>query len=193
MMIRSRIPSCSAGGMAGWAGSVETAGPGAGWWFVTGGTTDRVGRAFPAVLATTRPSAGRRDGDLGQVGHEPTVGTDQPGEPDQHVARGHRSGEGQLVGTGQGRGGGDGEGVQIAVRRTPGPDLDGGAGGVRGQRDPAQRMLAAEVVDDAHAGLEVPEGRRPAVGDRLPRGAGVPVDGPPDVVVVLGRAVAERV
>src|SRR3954469_3776853 len=58
MMIRSRMPSCSAGGMAGWAGSVKTAGPGVGW-FVTGGTTDRVGPTFPEhpVAAGPQPVA----------------------------------------------------------------------------------------------------------------------------------------
>src|SRR3712207_28545 len=89
MMIRSRTPSCSAGGMAGCAGSVETAGPGVGWSFVTGGTTVSVGRAFPAVLL-----ARGGHGDLGEVGAEPVVGSDQTGHPDQQVPGGHRRGEG---------------------------------------------------------------------------------------------------
>ena len=56
MMIRSRTPSCSAGGITGlWISVVVTAGPGVGWWsFVTGGTTVSVGRSFPAVLTASR-------------------------------------------------------------------------------------------------------------------------------------------
>src|SRR3712207_5100821 len=47
MMIRSRTPSCSAGGIAGATCSAVTAGPGVGWSVVTGGTTRIVGAAFP--------------------------------------------------------------------------------------------------------------------------------------------------
>src|SRR3954469_12349783 len=58
MMIRSRTPSRSAGGMPGLAGSTSTAGPGVGWTSVddgdslfTGGTTPMVGAPFPGRRA----------------------------------------------------------------------------------------------------------------------------------------------
>jgi hypothetical protein len=51
MMIRSRTPSCSAGGIAGFViSAVVTAGPGLGWELVTGGTTRIVGAAFLGPL-----------------------------------------------------------------------------------------------------------------------------------------------
>src|SRR3954470_13441595 len=72
MMIRSRTPSCSAGGIAGSACSAVTAEPGVGWSVVTGGTTRIVGVAFPvrtpsgvpAGPSRARPVLGVEDGGL---------------------------------------------------------------------------------------------------------------------------------
>src|SRR5437764_3567666 len=91
MMIRSRTPSCSAGGMAGCAGSVDTAGPGVGWEeFVTRGTTRMVGGPFPVgPLRRGSRSVGRLHGHLGEVGGEAAVRGHQAGDPDQHVAGAH--------------------------------------------------------------------------------------------------------
>ena len=67
MMIRSRIPSCSAGGMAGCAGSVDTAGPGVGVLYDLGVEQTLAG----VTITTTLPGAtvevrtgGAADGDL---------------------------------------------------------------------------------------------------------------------------------
>src|SRR3954452_13818955 len=98
MMIRSRMPSCSAGGIAGFViSSVVTAGPGAGWELVTGGTTRIVGAPFPARPPPRRGwSAGGVDGDLGDVGGEPVVAGHQAGDPDEHESGRDRLGEGQV-------------------------------------------------------------------------------------------------
>src|SRR3954469_23739324 len=101
MMIRSRTPSCSAGGIAGCAiSSVVTAGPGVGK-SLTGGTTRIVGAAFPARRwgdGRGGGSAGRVDRDLGQVRGESVRGVHQAGDPDQDVAGGDRLVEGQVAG-----------------------------------------------------------------------------------------------
>src|SRR3954452_11990027 len=91
MMIRSRTPSCSAGGMPGRAGSVSTAGPGVGWEFVTGGTTPMVGGTFPRA-----GSARGVDDDLGQVALEAALAGRQLGDPDQHDPAAGRLVEGQI-------------------------------------------------------------------------------------------------
>src|SRR3954453_16563130 len=160
MMIRSRTPSCSAGGMAGWAGSVDTAGPGVGWEFVTGGTTRMVRAGIPAGSRARGGSAGGVDGDLGEVGAVPAVAADQAGHPDQQEPGVDRLGEREVGGVLQGAGGGDGEAVEVAAGGTAGADLHGRARRRRGERDPGDRLRAAEVVDDADAGLEVPQRRR---------------------------------
>src|SRR5688500_18141972 len=98
MMIRSRMPSCSAGGIAGFP-PVVTAGPGVRW-FVTGDTTRIVGAAFPDLpsVAPSRASpracegwgrggplsAGGLDLHLGDVGGETVAARHQTGDPDQH-------------------------------------------------------------------------------------------------------------
>src|SRR3954462_9335041 len=97
MMIRSRTPSCSAGGIAGFVISpVVTAGPGVGKSF-TRGTTRIVGGAFPVAPSRGSPRAGERGGgrdplsaacldrDLGDVRGEAVVALHQPGDPHQHV------------------------------------------------------------------------------------------------------------
>src|SRR5689334_203381 len=138
MMIRSRTPSCSAGGMTGSAISpVVTAGPGVGWELVTGGTTRIVGAAFPRSPAPRRaavdrrPSAGRArrvDGDLGDVGGERVVAGHQAGDPDEHEAGRDRLVEGEVGGVGQRAGGGLLEAVEGVRRLLRGADLDRGAG-----------------------------------------------------------------
>src|SRR3954469_20716708 len=68
MMIRSRTPSCSAGGIAGSTiSSVVTAGPGLGK-SLTRGTTRIVGAPFPwpRPAARPEPASGEEDGDLAQ-------------------------------------------------------------------------------------------------------------------------------
>src|SRR3954462_10744827 len=104
MMIRSRTPFCSAGGITG-GPSVETAGPGVGWELpevgagVTGGTTRIVGVPFPECRVPYRRGSARVvDGHLGQVRSEAAVAGYQRGDPDQHVARGHGLGEQHLRG-----------------------------------------------------------------------------------------------
>src|SRR4051812_8668713 len=97
MMIRSRTPSCSAGGIVGSVISpVVTAGPGVGNSF-TGSTTRIVGRAFPAAPARGSPracercggrgafSAGRLNRHLGDVPPETLPLVHQARGPHQHV------------------------------------------------------------------------------------------------------------
>src|SRR3954451_20338870 len=104
MMMRSRTPSCSAGGIAGSViSAVVTAGSGVGWELVTGGTTRMVGAAFPRPRR--RPLALGVDGDLGDVGLETVVALHQAGHPDQHEPRLHRLVERHVGG-----------GVELAVR-----------------------------------------------------------------------------
>src|SRR4051794_41036736 len=151
MMIRSRTPSCSAGGMAGCSRSTPTAGPGVGWESFTGGTTPIVGAAFPAPQH--RSPVGERvgsargvDGDLGEVGLGAVLHRHQAGDPHQHVARGHRLLELE-VGAALDRAlGSDGEAVDGAVRRVAGADLHRRAGLRRGDRHRRQGLLAAQVV-----------------------------------------------
>src|SRR3954469_23186543 len=94
MMIRSRTPSCSAGGITGSAISpVVTAGPGGGWGVVTGGTTRIVGAAFPvAPPGGSRRACESREGrgplsarrvhlHLGDVGGEAVVAGHEAGDP----------------------------------------------------------------------------------------------------------------
>src|SRR5689334_21710573 len=111
MMIRSRTPSCSAGGIVGFViSAVVTAGPGGGWELVTGVTTRIVGAAFrrPRPVARREPASGERDGvlllargvdrDLGQVGLEPVLALHQTGDPDQHEPGLDRLAEGHVGG-----------------------------------------------------------------------------------------------
>src|SRR5215218_4483108 len=103
MMIRSRTPSVSAGGITGSTiSSRVTAGPGLGK-SLTGGTTKIVGAAFPrrreaAPHGWGPPLAGRLDRDLGEVRGEAVAAVDQAGDPDQHVPGGHRLVEGEVGG-----------------------------------------------------------------------------------------------
>src|SRR5687768_7777380 len=139
MMIRSRMPSCSPGGIASFP-RVVTAGPGVGWsplsdggvtGGVTGGTTPMVGATFPAPSHPSRPppatgaggSGGGADDDLGEVGLGAVLDRDQTGDPHQDVAGGGRLLEGQLRGVLQLTRGGDGEALQRPVGRGAGPDL----------------------------------------------------------------------
>src|SRR3954447_16469375 len=125
MMIRSRMPSCSAGGIAGLP-SVVTAGPGAGWAAFTGGTTRIVRSAF---RGSSPRSARGADVDLGEIGRATVAPGDQPGEPDQQVAGGDRLVEPEFGALLQGAGGGDREALQRAVGVVPGTDLHRGTGG----------------------------------------------------------------
>src|SRR3954449_7392027 len=131
MMIRSRTPSCSAGGMPGRAGSVSTAGPGVGWEFVTGGTTPMVRAAFPRAR-----SARGVDDDLGQVALEAALAGHQPGDPHQEEPALGGLVEGQVGRAVHGAGGPDRVAVQVAVRVLTGADLDLDARRARGQGDP---------------------------------------------------------
>src|SRR3954452_16415662 len=98
MMIRSRTPSCSAGGITGSRISlVVTAGPGGGRELVTGGTTRIVGAAFPRGPSPAGRSLLRGvHPDLGDVGREPVGAGDEAGDPDQHEAGRHGLVEGQV-------------------------------------------------------------------------------------------------
>src|SRR4051794_14867742 len=195
MMIRSRTPSCSAGGIAGGAGAVDTAGPGAGWEFVTGGTTANGRGGIPRAAAASRPAvlAGAVDDDLGQVAAEALVAGHQPGDPDQHEPAGRRLVEGQVGGAVHRAAGGDGVAVERTVRVATGADLDGDPRRGGGQRHPGDVLVAAEVVHDPDAVLEVAERGRAPVLQRRPRRRGVVVVAERDVAVVLRLAVALRV
>src|SRR5829696_6607176 len=193
MMIRSRMPSCSAGGIAGFP-LVVTAGPGVGWELVTGGTTRIVGAAFHGRRgATPLGSGGGADDDLGEVGLSAVLDGHQTGDPDEHVPGGGRLLEGQLGGALQLPGGGDGEAVQRTVGSAPGPDLDRGPREGRAEADRRDRLLAAQVVDDADARLEAAEVGAAEVAVGRPVGGGVAVVGQRHVVRVVRVAVAERV
>src|SRR3954447_11766007 len=136
MMIRSRTPSCSAGGMAGLP-LVVTAGPGVGWGpvgdcAVTGGTTLMVGAAFPV---SARPDGCRRgrDGlpgsaggvrhDLGDVRGEAVGAVDQTGDPDQDEASRDRLVEAEVGGVLDRSGAHGGKGVRRVRGLVAGADL----------------------------------------------------------------------
>src|SRR3954469_20427138 len=128
MMIRSRTPSCSAGGIAGFVISpVVTAGPGVGNSF-TGSTTRIVGRAFPAAPARGSPRASERGGGRGSfsagrlnphpagVRREALPVVHQAGDPHQHVPGRDRLLEGERRPVIDRAGGGYGEAVQVPTR-----------------------------------------------------------------------------
>src|SRR5215210_934766 len=161
MMIRSRTSGVSAGGTTGCSAvsGVVTAGPGvrcAGVGeFVTGGTTRIVGAPFPVVPPDAL--AGRLQRDLGQVGLEAAVALDQTGDPHQHVAGRRRLLEGEVgalleLALGQQR-----PVLERTLGTAGGVDLDGRPGLRRRDGGAGELLLAAEVVDDADAVLEVPE------------------------------------
>src|SRR4051812_955196 len=171
MMIRSRTPSCSAGGIVGSVISpVVTAGPGGGKSF-TGGTTRIVRRAFPAAPSKGSPrarergggrgpfSAGRRHGDLGDVRGEAVLALDEPGDPHQHVPGVDRLVEGEVRSVLDRAVGGHVEAVQVPLGIVPGADLDRGAGSGAGDGHRREVLGLPEVEHEADAVLEVAEGR----------------------------------